>query len=101
MKLKLFLLALCLTAFIAAMSAQTKQPMTIMVKGSTYTTAKPEATVESLTKNCIDTGETLEVDGFKTSVWQSKATKKYPEGRIFIIKRSKTGKLSRFYLNKI
>jgi hypothetical protein len=107
MKLKIFLFALCLMAFGATMFAQpltvpvtAKEIKTVVVKGITYTTAKPPATVESLTKNCTDTGVDLVCSEGTFRVWETKPTKKYPEGRMFYVQANTKGIFSRKYLSK-
>lgn len=103
MKAFIATMLLCLLAIGATLMAQ--EPQLISYKGETYSTQKPPATYESLTKGCTETGETLEVNGVVTKVWCTKPTAKFPQGRVFIIlpKKSKDGNTNgvrRFFLYK-
>lgn len=100
MKAFIATMLLCFYAIGATLMAQ--EPQLISYKGETYSTKKPPATYESLTKGCTETGETLEINGVETKVWCTKPTEEFPSGRLFIVMTSKkTGNPYRFFLHKV
>lgn len=97
MKGFIFTILLCVAAFVATLNAQKSQE--ISHNGIIYTTQKPPLTEEDLKKNSSEIEETLELNGVVHKVFQSKPTKKYPNGRLFIImKNVETNKYKRLYL---
>lgn len=93
MKLKLFLFALCVIAFVATMAAQN-----VTIEGKTYSVKKPPKTETQIISESTFTGETFELNGAQVKVYRSKPTKKHPEGRLFWIGKTKDGLPSKKYL---